>query len=130
MEKTKKDQDLYKKLEIDPVTQKCTDKIEIVSMVHGTGQIVLITKKGKEIKIRVDDLINQLLKDQSIPIVEGGYTIFENSIVFKYPTTRSNEYERIYRKANLVYFKTNPYVGIMEVVVHVNNLLRVRQSVK
>lgn len=124
MEKTKTNQNFYSMLEIDPKTQRCTDKIEIISLFHGTGHITLITQKGKEYKIKLADLIKELLSDQNKRVIEKGCTIFESVLKFRYTDKRSEEYDKIFLKTKLMHINTDRgIIGCYEATVRVNNFM-------
>jgi hypothetical protein len=96
-------------LKMDPLNQKCIDKVEVVSLVHGTGHILVITKSGKQFRVKLSDLISELKTDQDINIVKSDRTIFENIVKFRYsanpedPTKidRSAEFDKIVQQAKL-----------------------------
>ena len=121
-------QQLYEILDIDQETQKCIDKVEIVSLVHGTGQVALITNKGKEIKIKLADLIKELLTDQTQEVIEKDCTIFENVLTIKYPERRSEEFDKIFKNARLICINTKrSKLGCFEVIVQVNHIVKIQE---
>jgi hypothetical protein len=115
---------LSRQLEIDGQTGRCTDKVQVISLVHKTGHISLYTRKGKEIKIRLEDLITEIKLDQSKDVIEKGYTLFENILTIKYVPARSKQYDTIFEKANLNHITTNETDYCYEVFVQVNLLVQ------
>ncbi len=128
--KLKQGQSLSQLLEIDPHNQQCIDKITIISFVHGTGQLTLYTKKGHEIQIRLDDLINELKTETNLQIIKLGYNLFENILLIRYPIgnkKRHAEFRKIYEKTNIedldIYQSKD---GYMEAKIEVNQLERLQ----
>jgi hypothetical protein len=115
-------------LEMDASSQRCIDKIKIVTLVHNTGRIGIITKKGKEHSVTLANLISELKADQHNEIVRYQYTLFENKLTFKYPEKRSTEFEKIVQKARLRILETTRLSGSIlhddcfEVTVQIDNV--------
>lgn len=123
MEKTRIQKSLYERLESDPIINQCIDKIEIISLMHKTGHVTLYTKKGKELKIRLADLLKELKIDQSKEVIEKEYTIFQTFLTIKYPSIRFKEFNKIVEQAKLTHIDTRSDLGYLQVVVRVNNSL-------
>lgn len=110
-------------LEIDSSSKKCNDKIKVVSLFHGTGHITLTSRKGKEFKTKLADLVSELLIDQNNEIVRAQATLFENFVIFKYPEKRSDEFDKIVQKAKLKVLETmETDLGCFEVTVQIDNV--------
>jgi hypothetical protein len=93
-------------LSIDSNNQKCLDKIERINLVHGTGQVTIITTLGKEFRTRISSLVSELKIDQEKEIIKGGFTIFEDVIRFQYTNERVGEFDRIIKDTKLKILST------------------------
>jgi hypothetical protein len=93
-------------LSIDSNNQKCLDKIERINLVHGTGQVTIITTLGKEFRTRISSLVSELKVDQEKEIIQGGFTIFEDIIRFQYTNERVGEFDRIIKETKLKILST------------------------
>lgn len=123
MEKTRIQNSLYERLESDPIINQCIDKIEIISLMHKTGHVTLYTRKGKELKIRLADLLKELKIDQTKEVIEKEYTVFQTFLTIKYPGQRFKEFNKIVEQAKLILINTDSDLGYNQVVVRVNNRL-------
>lgn len=111
-------------MEIDPRTQKCTDKIEIISLVHKGGHITLYTKKGNAFHIRLSELIKNLIIDKDPEIFEEGYTLFENNVMIRFPKNRFGEYEKIFKRTGISYVTMESKGNIVEAYMEINSLAK------
>jgi hypothetical protein len=120
---------LIEKVSFDMETKQCTDKIEIISLCHSTGQITLYTTKGEKIdKITLSDLIQELNVEHNQTIINQGSNIFQNIITIKYTPTRIAELHKILSKTNMKNLVMNKTKHCFEAKVQVNELFQVLEQ--
>ena len=126
MKKPKQKPDLYSELEYNRETQQFFNKVQIVSLFHKTGQIRLITNNGKEIKIKLADLVSELKVERDLNVIQNDCQMFEDPLIIKYPHTRSEEFDKIVLGAKIIPIDTTlTDLGEYQVKARINNMIEV-----
>lgn len=120
---------LVERLEKCKKTKKCLDKVEIISLVHNTGHVNLITTKGKVLKITVSDLIDELLLDQMDMVKQNNCAIFGHVLTIKYTAERSKQFDQIFLQSKLTYVKTEIGNWCINVTVKIDNQIIVTNPI-
>ena len=115
-------------LGVNEKTKKYGDMFQEISIFHKTGHVTLRTQKDKEIQMRTDQLILELIRDQQKEVIKNNCCVFENVITFKYIQSRSDQFHKICREASLKILKTDTYLGGYIATIQVGNSVLLQQQ--